>query len=52
VLTASLDGLDVFTASLEDLDELLLIVFPDSALLELPLLTELSLLDIFELLSE
>lgn len=53
VLTASLEGLDVLTASLVDLELLLLFtVFPDSVLLELLLFTEASLLELFELLSE
>lgn len=52
VLTVSREGLEVLTASL-DLELLLLFTLvPESILLELPLFTELSLLDVFGLLSE
>ncbi len=49
----SLEGLEELTASLPDLELLLLfIVLSESILLELPLLADTSLLDTLELLSE
>lgn len=52
VLTASLEGLDVFTTPLDLPLLLLTALLPGSVLLELPLFTEPSLLETFELLSE
>lgn len=52
VFPASLEDLEVLTASLDLPLLLLLTLLPASILLEVPLFTEPSLLDMFELLSE